>query len=87
MARKAVCGTSYCNTPVNSHRRAVQEAISKAHTAWASAAVPASIQELLDSPSAAAGEASSTFWVLVAALKRFVVSSDAEPHAHAAVQC
>lgn len=50
-----------------------QEAISKAHTAWASTTVPASIQALLDSPAAEVGQGTSTFWVMVAALKRFVV--------------
>jgi hypothetical protein len=47
--------------------------MSKAHTAWSPVAVPSSVQALLDDPAAEVTKDSSAFWVLVAALKRFMV--------------
>ena len=47
--------------------------MSKAHTAWAQPAVPSSVQVILDDPAAEVDSKSSTFWILVSALKRFVV--------------
>lgn len=51
----------------------VQEATGKAHTAWAPPSVPSAVQELLHDPAAEVTRKSAAFWVLVAALKRFIV--------------
>lgn len=56
----------------------VQEAKGKAHTAWATPGIPAAVQAILDDPAADVTAESSSFWVLVAALKRFVVCLPAE---------
>jgi hypothetical protein len=55
--------------------------MSKAHTAWAPASVPSLVQALLDDPAAEVTKDSSAFWVLVAALKSFMVCF------HRAVRC
>jgi hypothetical protein len=53
----------------------MQEAISKAHTAWAPLTIQAQVQALLDDPAADVDKDSSMFWLMVAALKRFIVRS------------
>jgi hypothetical protein len=51
----------------------MQEAISKASIAWAPLAIPVAIQAVLDDPAVNVDKSSSMFWLMVAALKRFVV--------------
>lgn len=52
----------------------IQEAVRQAHTAWTKTSVPKHILELFSDESCTQLTASSsTFWILVAALKAFVV--------------
>jgi hypothetical protein len=54
-------------------KRDMQEAMRAAHTAWATPIVPASVKALFDDAAAVVGNNTPLFWVMVAALKRFVV--------------